>query len=123
MQIKRVTLQNWRSHKDTKLDFSKGTNMLVGIMGSGKSSVLEAICFALYGTFPALARKRVKLGQIATEGTIGADCRAEVVFEKDAKVKWKCRNCGYVHEGKDAPSVCPACKHVRSYYELWVENY
>ncbi len=85
MQIKRVTLQNWRSHKDTKLDFSKGTNMLVGIMGSGKSSVLEAICFALYGTFPALARKRVKLGQIVTEGTNGADCRAEIVFEKDGK--------------------------------------
>lgn len=45
------------------------------------------------------------------------------VFKKDKVVKWKCRNCGYVHEGSEAPKVCPACKHPQSYYELWVENY
>jgi len=45
------------------------------------------------------------------------------VFKKDKVVKWKCRNCGYVHEGPEAPKVCPACKHPQSYYELWVENY
>ena len=47
------------------------------------------------------------------------------VFKKDKVkvVKWKCRNCGYVHEGHEAPKVCPACKHPQSYYELWVENY
>lgn len=45
------------------------------------------------------------------------------VFKRDKVVKWKCRNCGYVHEGTEAPKVCPACKHPQSYYELWVENY
>jgi len=45
------------------------------------------------------------------------------VFKRDKVVKWKCRNCGYVYEGTEAPKVCPACKHPRSYYELWVENY
>ncbi len=45
------------------------------------------------------------------------------VFKKDSSVKWKCRNCGYVHEGNDAPEECPACKHKREYYEVWVENY
>ena len=45
------------------------------------------------------------------------------VFKKDKVVKWKCRNCGYVHEGPEAPKVCPACKHPQSYYEIWVENY
>jgi rubrerythrin len=45
------------------------------------------------------------------------------VFKKDKVVKWKCRNCGYVIEGKEAPSVCPACQHKQSYYEIWVENY
>ncbi len=45
------------------------------------------------------------------------------VFKKDKIVKWKCRNCGYVHEGKDAPLVCPACKHPQAYYELLAENY
>jgi rubrerythrin len=45
------------------------------------------------------------------------------VFKKDQPVKWKCRNCGYVHEGTEAPEVCPACAHPRAYYELWCENY
>ena len=45
------------------------------------------------------------------------------VFKKDAVVKWKCRNCGYVHEGKEAPEECPACAHPQSYYELLCENY
>jgi len=45
------------------------------------------------------------------------------VFKKDKVVKWKCRNCGYVHEGKEALESCPACKHPQSYYEVWEENY
>ena len=45
------------------------------------------------------------------------------VFKKDKIVKWKCRNCGYVYEGKDAPKICPACKHPQSYYEVLEENY
>ena len=45
------------------------------------------------------------------------------VFKRDKIVKWKCRNCGYVHEGKEAPKLCPACKHPQAYYELLEENY
>ncbi|UCF49940.1 MAG: rubrerythrin family protein [Thermoplasmatales archaeon] len=45
------------------------------------------------------------------------------VFKKDNIKKWKCRNCGYVHDGKEAPDVCPACQHPQSYYEIWVESY
>lgn len=45
------------------------------------------------------------------------------VFKKDRVVRWKCRNCGYVHEGKQAPKVCPACKHPQAFYELISENY
>ena len=45
------------------------------------------------------------------------------VFKIDKVVKWKCRNCGYVHEGKEAPKLCPACKHSQSYYEIWTEPY
>ena len=45
------------------------------------------------------------------------------VFKKDVEAKWKCRNCGYVHTGKEAPDTCPACKHSQSYYELLAENY
>lgn len=45
------------------------------------------------------------------------------VFKKKEVVKWKCRNCGYVHEGEEAPKLCPACKHPQAYYELLAENY
>jgi len=45
------------------------------------------------------------------------------VFKKDKPIKWKCRNCGYVHEGPEAPDVCPACQHPQSYYEVWTEPY
>lgn len=45
------------------------------------------------------------------------------VFKKEEIVKWKCRNCGYIHEGKEAPDECPACKHPQSYYEILEENY
>ena len=45
------------------------------------------------------------------------------VFKKDKPTKWKCSNCGYVHEGTEAPDVCPACQHPQSYYEVWTEPY
>ena len=45
------------------------------------------------------------------------------VFKKDKVVKWKCRNCGRIMEGKEAPERCPTCAHPRAYYELICENY
>ncbi|MFO7996347.1 MAG: rubrerythrin family protein [Dehalococcoidia bacterium] len=45
------------------------------------------------------------------------------VFKRKAPVKWHCTNCGYVHEGTEAPAECPACKHPQAYYELLAENY
>ncbi len=45
------------------------------------------------------------------------------VFKKDKIVEWKCRNCGYVHKGREAPKICPACKHPQAFYEERAENY
>jgi rubrerythrin len=45
------------------------------------------------------------------------------VFKRDKVVKWKCRNCGYVHEGKEAPGCCPACKYPQAFYEIRCENW
>jgi len=52
-----------------------------------------------------------------------ANVREGKVFKRDSVVKWKCRNCGYVHEGTEAPRTCPACLHPQAYYELMAENY
>jgi rubrerythrin len=45
------------------------------------------------------------------------------VFKKDKSVVWRCRNCGYLHEGKEAPGTCPACNHPKGYFELLGENW
>ena len=45
------------------------------------------------------------------------------VFKKDSSVKWHCRNCGYVFEGKEVPDQCPVCKHPRAHFEVLAENY
>ena len=45
------------------------------------------------------------------------------VFKKDRPVKWRCRNCGYVFEGTEAPAECPACAHPQAYQEVLAENY
>jgi len=45
------------------------------------------------------------------------------VFKKGALIKWHCRNCGYVHDGKEAPEKCPVCSHPMAFFELLAENY
>jgi len=48
---------------------------------------------------------------------------AGTVFKKDKPVKWRCINCGYVHEGPEAPDACPACAHPQAYFEVLGENW
>ena len=45
------------------------------------------------------------------------------VFAKEGEVLWQCRNCGYIHVGKEAPEVCPACLHPQAHFEVKKENY
>ena len=75
--ITKVRLKNWRSHLDSEFRFSSGTNALFGGMGSGKTSVLNGICFALFGNFPDLQSKKVKLDEIIMNKPIEKN-RAEV---------------------------------------------
>lgn len=45
------------------------------------------------------------------------------VFKKDEKILWKCRNCGYIHEGDSAPDKCPACQHPQAHFEVLCDNF
>lgn len=49
--------------------------------------------------------------------------KENTVFAKSEVVVWKCRNCGHIHVGKEAPKVCPVCHHAQSYFELNCKNY
>ena len=53
----------------------------------------------------------------------GENIEDGVVFSRDGDCIWQCRNCGHIVVGKQAPKVCPVCKHPQSYFELKAENY
>jgi len=78
--------------------------------------------------FPQIAGVFKEIGEVEEEHekrylALLKNVREGTVFVKDKVVRWKCRNCGYVHEGTEAPKTCPACAHPQSYYELLGENY
>ncbi|MFO8192202.1 MAG: rubrerythrin family protein [Bacillota bacterium] len=52
-----------------------------------------------------------------------ANIEKGTVFKKEKKVRWFCRNCGYVHEGEEAPEVCPSCDHPKDHFEVICENW
>ncbi len=54
---------------------------------------------------------------------IAGNIKADRVFARAEEVVWRCRNCGYLHTGKEAPDKCPACVHPRGYFELLGENW
>jgi rubrerythrin len=78
--------------------------------------------------FPEVACSFKFIGQVEAHHekryrTLLANLENKQVFKKEKVVKWKCRNCGYFHEGKEAPKKCPACQHPQAYYEILTENY
>ncbi len=67
----------------------------------------------------AVAEKQHEKRYVELSGNIKADR----VFKKEESVAWRCRNCGYIHEGLEAPRMCPACAHPQAYFELLGENW
>ncbi len=64
--ITSIKLKNWKSHQDSELCFGDGTNVLVGMMGAGKSAVMDGITYALFGTIPTIQSRRIKLDDLIT---------------------------------------------------------
>ena len=54
---------------------------------------------------------------------LAANIEAGRVFKRDAKATWRCRNCGYLHEGTEALKKCPACEHPQAHFEVLGENW
>jgi rubrerythrin len=78
--------------------------------------------------FPEIAKQFKEIAEVEEEHEkryrkLLKNVKEGKVFKKDTVVKWKCRNCGYVSEGKEAPVKCPACEHAQAFYELMAENY
>jgi rubrerythrin len=88
----------------------------------------EAALVADKEGFPEIAKQFKEISEVEAEHEkryrkLLKNVKEGKVFKKDTVVKWKCRNCGYVSEGKEAPVKCPACDHAQAYYELLAENY
>ena len=84
--ITQVALEHWRSHLNTEFSFGPGVNVLVGMMGGGKSSTMDAVCFALFGTFPALQQRRVGIDDLLSQLPQQRDAGSvRVCFERNGK--------------------------------------
>jgi len=84
--ITRIKLVNWKTHKSSELEFSEGTNVIVGINGAGKSSIMDAISFALFGTYPKLNSREEKLEDVITNKPVKAkEARVSLEFLLDGK--------------------------------------
>ncbi len=84
--ITMLRLKNWKSHLDSEFDFSSGVNAFIGQMGSGKTSVMDAISFALYGTFPTHQSRKVGLDDlIMKKPQKKSQAQIELEFQMDGK--------------------------------------
>lgn len=143
------TANNEREHAEIFFKHLEGGEVEItasypaGVIGKTAENLLAAAegehmeWGTLYPTFEKVARKEgfdkvadsfKEIGEVeerheARYRKLLENVKKGEVFKKDKPTEWKCRNCGYVHEGPEAPKVCPACKHPQSYYELLAENY
>jgi len=77
--IKSILLENWKTHHNSLISFTKGTNIFVGKIGAGKSSIIDAVCYSFYGTYPALQTKKLTLSETIMFKPIKKD-KAKVVL-------------------------------------------
>ncbi|WP_298062978.1 rubrerythrin [uncultured Rikenella sp.] len=78
--------------------------------------------------FPAIATVFREIAKVEAEHekryrTLLDRVKNGSVFERDTEIEWQCRNCGYVHTGKEAPGMCPACAHPQAFFEPKKNNY
>lgn len=93
------------------------TTMYPGFAETASEEGFDQIASAMAAI--AIAEKQHEKRYLALAKNIEDD----KVFKKDSPVVWRCRNCGYLHEGPEAPEVCQACAHPKAHFELLAENW
>jgi rubrerythrin len=143
------TAQNEREHAKLFFKQLKGGEAEItasypaGIIGTTKENLAAAAAGeqmewgTIYPSFAATAKKEgfreiARLFEKVAEVESWHEARYKKlhenlvnrsVFKSEMPVKWHCRNCGFVHEGKVAPGTCPACEHPQAFFEILAENY
>ena len=93
------------------------TEMYPGFAKTAKDEGFKDVAAAFENI--SVAEKQHEKRYLDLAGNIEADR----VFKREEKVVWRCRNCGFLHEGNEAPNQCPACVHPQAHFELLGENY
>jgi rubrerythrin len=93
------------------------TDMYPGFAKTAEEEGLSEIAEVF--TAIAVAEKQHEKRYLA----LAANIETGRVFKREESVVWRCRNCGYLHEGTEAPGVCPACAHAQAHFELLGENW
>lgn len=109
------TLQNLEAAADGELH--EWSEMYPGFAGMARTEGFEAIAKIFEALVVAERQHERRYRGLALNVKTG------VVFKKDKEVVWRCRNCGYLHRGKEAPQACPACAHPQAHFELLAENW
>lgn len=151
-QIKNIfleTARNEKEHAERFFKFLEGGSVEItasypaGVIGTTEENLVAAAdgeneehselypAFAKIAEeegFPEIAEAFRKIAEVEKEHekrylTLLENVRNERVFKRDKVVRWKCGNCGYVHEGKEALEKCPSCLHDKEYFEIKEENY
>ena len=130
------TADNEREHAKIEFDFLKGIgNTKANLKAAAEGEHYEWT--KMYPEFEQVAREEgfkniadffKEVAEVEEEHekrylALLKNLEERTVFKKDKVTKWKCRNCGYIHEGTEAPKKCPACGFTQSYYELMAKNY
>jgi len=93
------------------------TELYPGFARVARDEGFEAVAMVFDAV--SIAEKQHEKRYVELAGNIKADR----VFKREAPVVWRCRNCGYLHEGTQAPEMCPACAHPQAHFELLGENW
>ncbi|MGM0443418.1 MAG: rubrerythrin [Fibrobacterota bacterium] len=110
-----TTLENLKAAADGELE--EWGDMYPGFAKTAREEGFEKIAEAFESIVVAEKQHENRYRQLADNLEKG------MVFKKGNTVTWRCRNCGYLHEGTEAPRVCPACVHPQAHFEVFVEQY
>jgi rubrerythrin len=130
------TADNEKEHAKLHLTYLSGIGSTIDNLRAAAAGELDE-CTEMYPRmareareegFPAIAFVLESIGTIekSHQGRyvkLLAEIEADTFFAKGEKVRWRCRNCGHIHEGNEAPTACPVCKHPQSYFELIEDHY